>query len=282
MLHTQAYTRWFTVWQSSDRRKLLQKRSSKSVTRIPEGNRLKPVMVVQTHSSDMSSLIPGGRRDPTSALHQRIGEIGSKTSYKKGATLFAQGENPRGIFLITEGAAKLSTASADGRSLILGFLGPGKILGLAAAILGRSFETTAETSEPTTAIFLPRDVFLRLTQESTRMAFDVAQQLSERRFKLLDELRIIGLSESAQQKLGVFLLGLCPDRGRRGSGTRIHLPGAKQDDLAQMLGVSRETTNRLLSFLGKSNILAWKRGTLVIRNWSALKKLAGFREVGAK
>jgi len=114
------------------------------------------------------------------------------------------------------------------------------------------------------------------------MAFDVAQQLGERCFKLLDELRIIGLSESAQQKLGVFLLGLCPDPGGRESGTRIHLPGAKQDDLAQMLGVTRETTNRLLSFLGKSNILAWKRGTLVIRNWSALKKLAGLREVGAK
>lgn len=171
-----------------------------------------------------------------------------------------------------QGTAKLSIASSSGKAIVLGFEGPGTILGLAATILGKTHYVTAEALGPSTVVFLRRDAFLKLVAEKTKTAVEAAALLSERCFKLLDELRIIGLSESAQQRLAAFLLGLRPDGKDNGVG--IRLPRVRQEDLAQMVGLSRETASRLLSRFKKRQILDWKHSTLEIRNWDALQKLA--------
>lgn len=220
----------------------------------------------------VAALSPSPACQPDQTLSQRISECGSKLSCEKGATFFAQGGKPEGIFLLVAGSVKLSMSSSDGRTLILGFLGPGTVLGLAATILGRTHESTAETVEAVTAVFVPRLAFLKLVQERPRTTFEVAELLSERCKELLNELRTIGLCESAQQRLATFLLGLRAQS--KENGGYIRLPGASQEDLAQMVGLSRETASRVLTRLKKRRVLDWKRSTLVVRDWGALQKLA--------
>lgn len=252
----------------------MKKRSRKAIDhRLCKGPP-KQTMVVENIglSVPTTSLV----RWPERGLIQRISESRDKMSYKKGAIFFSQGQRPSGIFLMLEGAAKLSIASSDGKALVLGFVGPGTILGFAATILGKTHEATASAVGPTTAIFMERGVFLKLVQENTKMAFEAAELLSESCFKLLHELRIIGLSRSAQQRLATFLLGLDPNR--EDNGASISMPGTSQEDLAQMVGLSRETASRLLSRLKKRRVLAWKRSTLVIHNWGALRKLTALPE----
>jgi CRP-like cAMP-binding protein len=72
----------------------------------------------------------------------RASKIG--TSFSKGAILYEEGEKTTGVYVVLEGRAKLSVNSAQGKTLVLGIFGPGTILGLAAAILGRTHPTTAE------------------------------------------------------------------------------------------------------------------------------------------
>lgn len=216
---------------------------------------------------------------PDQRLVQRISELGRKKLYEKRSILFAQGEQSSTILLLLKGSAKLSVTSPDGRALILGFLGPGTVLGLAATILGKTYEATAETVEPTTAISLPRNAFLKLVEESAKTAFEAAELLGEQCFDLLGELRTIGLSGSAQQRLAAFLLGLRPQS--KNAGGCIRLPGASQEDLAQMVGLSRETASRLLARFKKRGVLDWNRSSLVVRNWGALQKLAAF-EIGGR
>jgi CRP/FNR family transcriptional regulator, cyclic AMP receptor protein len=225
-----------------------------------------------TYSPRVATLSPSPACRSDQTLSQRISECGSKLSYEKGATFFAQGGKPEGIFLLVAGSVKLSMASSDGRTLILGFPRPGAVLGLAATILGSAHESTAETVEAVTAVFVPRLAFLKLVQERPRTTFEVAELLSERCKELLNELRTIGLCESAQQRLATFLLGFRSQS--KENGGYIRLPGASQEDLAQMVGLSRETASRLLTRLKKRRVLDWKRSTLVVRDWGALQKLA--------
>ena len=77
------------------------------------------------------------------------------TSFSKGAILFREGEKPTGVYVVLEGRAKASVNSAQGKTLVLGFFGPGTILGLAAAILGRTHATTAEIHEADQGPFCP-------------------------------------------------------------------------------------------------------------------------------
>ncbi|MGC2527059.1 MAG: Crp/Fnr family transcriptional regulator [Candidatus Acidiferrum sp.] len=172
---------------------------------------------------------------PERKLIQRICASGRKVSFEKGTALFEQGQKARGIYLIFEGAARLSMGSSGGRALILEFAGAGSIVGLAENILGIPYEKTAASTEATNAFFLRRDSFLTLLQEDAHLAFEAAELLSERFLKVLGELKTIGLSESALQKLAVFVLGL--SFTQKEDRTHIRLPGANQEDLARMIGI---------------------------------------------
>src|SRR6201981_4199939 len=91
---------------------------------------------------------------------QGLASITSPASYPKGATLFVEGQSPRGVFILCNGRIKLSTTSADGKSLILRISEIGEVLGLAAVVSGKAFQATAEVLEPTQANFISRNEFL--------------------------------------------------------------------------------------------------------------------------
>src|SRR5216684_1303219 len=65
-----------------------------------------------------------------SAAVQALAAITSAAVYPKGATLFVEGQSARGVFVLCSGKVKLSTSSADGRSLILRISEVGDVLGL--------------------------------------------------------------------------------------------------------------------------------------------------------
>ena len=67
------------------------------------------------------------------------------TTYPTGAVLFAEGQSPRGVFIVRRGRVKLSICGSDGRTLILRIVDPGCPLGVAAVVSGRQYEATAET-----------------------------------------------------------------------------------------------------------------------------------------
>jgi CRP/FNR family transcriptional regulator, cyclic AMP receptor protein len=62
--------------------------------------------------------------------------ISHQTTYPPGATLFVEGQKPRGVYVLCTGKVKLSTSSRDGKVLILKMAVPGEMLGLSAVISG--------------------------------------------------------------------------------------------------------------------------------------------------
>src|SRR5215469_2706856 len=73
-----------------------------------------------------------------------LAAITSSAAYPKGATLFVEGQLARGVFILCSGRVKLSTSSADGKTLILRISEPGEVLGLPASVTGTCYELTAD------------------------------------------------------------------------------------------------------------------------------------------
>jgi CRP/FNR family transcriptional regulator len=96
---------------------------------------------------------------------ESLSAITSAAVYPKGVTLFVEGQSPRGVFVLCSGRVKLSTSSADGRTLILRISESGDVLGLPATVTGKPYELTAEVIEPTQANFMARDDFLRFLRD---------------------------------------------------------------------------------------------------------------------
>jgi CRP-like cAMP-binding protein len=233
------------------------------------------------HNSTHENLSAPLAGQPGQSLIQRIGKSGNKASYNKGDIFFSQGEKPRGVFLLLDGSAKLSITSPEGNALIVGLLGPGTVLGLAANILDRKHETSAEAMTRCIAVALARDGFLGFANKNAEAVLEVAAMLGEESFKLVDMARIIGLSVSAPQRLASFLVKLRETNGHR-DGKPIELAGITENDFGQMVGLCRETVSRLLSRLSQKRVLKWQRSTLVVQDWETLENLAMATQVSGK
>jgi len=213
--------------------------------------------------------------DLSNSALQAFEKIKYATVYPKEAVLFVEGQSPRGIFVLCKGRIKMSMCSTDGKTLILKIAEPGEVLGLSATLCGKPYELTAETMDPCQVNFVKREDFLRFLREHGDACFRVAEQLSEKYNNACHEVRSLGLSQTAEEKLAKLLLewGSRKDEAAE-QEPRLRL-ALTHEEIAQMIGTSRETVTRVFAELRKRQIIQSKGSTLFIRNKAALKQMAG-------
>ena len=203
---------------------------------------------------------------------QVLSGITSPATYPKGATLFVEGQAPRGVFILCSGRVKLSTSSADGRTLILRIADAGEVLGMPATVTGKPYELTAEVLEPTQANFIHRQDFLNFLRDHGEAALRVAQQLGEIYHSAVSEMRTVGLSHSVGEKLARFLLDLSAQHRRGKDEVRFTLT-LTHEEIAQIIGSSRETVTRVFTDFKEKKLLQVKGSTVIIKNRAGLESL---------
>lgn len=199
-------------------------------------------------------------------------------SYGKGTILFEEGSDSAGVFLVLDGRVKLSVNSSNGKAMVLGFFGPGTILGIAATVLGRRHICTAEAIQPTVAVLVPRGALIAELKSQPLAAWHLAQILSEHCLFLATKMATVELSESAQQKIARCLLGMIHPNSHDGEHVELNL---SQETIAQIVGLSRETVSRILSGLRDKGVVDWTRSNFIIRNRRALENLADLPELAS-
>ena len=190
----------------------------------------------------------------------------------EGAIIFVEGQTPRGIFMLCQGQAKVSTTSRDGKTFILRIAKPGEVLGLHAIVTSKPYEVTVETMQPSQLNFVNREDFLRFLKEHGDACLQAAQQISRDCRDAYDVVRSIGLSHSVSGRVAKFLLASATD-GRVTNGVVRANLALTHEDIAQLMGTSRETITRTLSEFRKKDIVELKGSTLIIHNKSALERL---------
>lgn len=195
-------------------------------------------------------------------------------SRPEGSILFGEGQKAFGVYIIWDGRVKVSIGSDSGKALILGLFGRGTVLGLPAALLGRPYGTTAEVVKSANVTFLSRGDLLRQLRATDKAAYAAAEMVSSMSYSMLAGIRIIHLSQSAEQKMARFLLRLPMRKNSKGE-SHIVLESS-QEEIGQMIGTSRETVARVISRFKKRRILELKTPMLVIHDRTALARLAEF------
>src|ERR1700687_4448504 len=196
---------------------------------------------------------------------QRLNEIRSTAVYPKSAMLFIEGQQPRGVFVLCAGKAKLSTSSAEGKTIITKISDAGDVLGLNATISNRPYEVTAEMIEPGQANFIARDALLSFLREYGEVAVRVAEQLSRNYYTAYEEVRMLGLASSPSEKLAKLLLSWSANAAKSADPSHIKMT-LTHEEIAEMIGTTRETVSRLFSEFKKKQLLQLKGSTLIIRN----------------
>ena len=203
--------------------------------------------------------------------------IKATSVYPKGTLLCLEGQPARGVYVLCTGRAKLSTTSAEGKSIILRIAEPGEVLGLTAAISNSPYEATVETLEPTQANFILHTDFKRFLEEYPEVGMKVAHQLTHNCKCAYNEIRSIGLSNSVPERIAKLLLNWAerpldlPNKKKSQEiAIRVTLT---QEEIAQFAGTSRETVSRVLGDFKKKGWLRIKGATWVVLNKQALEHL---------
>jgi len=204
---------------------------------------------------------------------QGLDSITSPATYPKGAILFVEGQEPRGVFVVCSGRVKLSAGSTSGKALILRIAESGEVVGLPATISGKPYEATAEALEPIQASFIPREQFLQFLRENGEASLRVAEILSNIYRATYQEVRYLGLSGSAAGKLARFLLDLVETHGTAENGTVRATMTLTHEEIAEMIGTSRETVTRLFADFKRRQLLEVHGSALVIRDKVAMQKV---------
>jgi CRP/FNR family cyclic AMP-dependent transcriptional regulator len=198
--------------------------------------------------------------------------VKSSATYPAGAVLFLEKQDPRGVFVLCAGQVKLSISSSAGKTLILRITKPGEILGLMAAMSGSPYEVTAETLHPCQVAFVRRDDFLRFVTKHSEVYQGVVKQLSTLYSGACEQLRTVGLSASAPEKVARLLLDWSSDGKDTKPGTPIKLP-LTHEEIAEFIGSTRETVTRTFSEFKSRQLVTLHGSTLLISNRPALEEI---------
>ncbi len=209
---------------------------------------------------------------PPKTLRQ-LQALRQNSFYPAGAELFVEGEAPRGVFILCNGRAKLTSASGSGKGVLLRTAEAGEVLGLSSVIAGQPYAVSATTLDPLQVNFIPRQTFLRFLRDNSAVAARVAEHLSMELHQAWKQTRLLTLAPDARGKLAKLLLQLAGKNGRRlPDGVRFVL-NMSQGEIAEQIGSTRETVNRLLTDLKRRRLIAVKGSSVTLLNPEELRKL---------
>ena len=195
-------------------------------------------------------------------------------TYPKGTTLFSQGETAEGVYLLRVGRVKMMTYSEDGRSIIVRVAESGEILGLPACVAGLPYESSAQAMDPCCVAFVRKSDFLTLLKSDPGAALNAIQELSLLYHKAHTQICTLGLSASAADRLAKLFLEWSQRSDSSGAGAHIRMTYT-HEELAEMIGTSRETVTRLIRAFKDLNLIQLKGNDLFIPDTETLERSIG-------
>jgi CRP/FNR family cyclic AMP-dependent transcriptional regulator len=189
--------------------------------------------------------------------------LGVHSEIATGATIFEEETPVDGVFVLCNGRVKLSSTSRQGKTLILRIALPGDVLGLGAVMSGSRYEVTAKTVEPTQVKVIPREDFLTFVHKYGQASLHAAQVLSNEYRTAFFDARRLALSVSAASRLASLFL----EWGRAAAHGKIEMRftmALTHDDLANLIGTSRETVTRILGRFKRDKLIQVRGATIVI------------------
>lgn len=195
-----------------------------------------------------------------------------------GETIFDKGAPGDCLFAILRGQIGIHTSSPDGKMVLLNILDVGDVLGEIALIDGRPRTASASALRPTLLFRVDRPDFLALLERHPPLCIRMMVVLCER-LRWVSENIEDAIFHDVPRRLARRLLLLADAYGQQtpDGDVRISQP-ISQENLAHMLGVTREIVNKTVGTLRRSGAVSYVKGFIVLKNLILLRDLAGAAE----
>ncbi len=194
-------------------------------------------------------------------------QIRQNSVYPAHALLFVEDQPAQSVIFLCVGQVKLYSAAPDGTTIIYRICNPGEFLGLSEALKRTSYQTIAETLEPCVVNHIRIDDLEKLIRRSPEIATRVTRQLSGEVQAMRHQLRELRFHDTAIERLASFLAAW--SKGDERLSLRL-----THEEIADMLGLARETVTRTMRELKDRNVIRITGHLLTIVNREALHDLS--------
>jgi CRP/FNR family transcriptional regulator, cyclic AMP receptor protein len=218
---------------------------------------------VETASSFWSLLGP--------ADQQALEDIAMRRSYPRHSVVYHRGDDTESVIVLVDGRVKVCAPGAHGHTALLGFRGPGDLVGELGAIDGRARSASVETLEDVTALVCPRREFRALVASSPAVS-GALQEVVVDRLRHADAERADFGSHDVLGRVARRLCELADRFGEEsGDDIEITLP-LTQEELANWCGASREAVSKALTQMRELGWIETGRRAVVITDEDRLRK----------
>ncbi len=197
----------------------------------------------------------------------------SELRLRRGEILFLEGEPGDRLYVIADGKIKLGHTSTDGRETLIAILGPGELLGELALFDPGPRAATATAIAPTRLLELRHDDLTGILAGRPELSSQLLQSLARRLRRTNAALADLVFSD-VPGRVAKALLDLAQRFGERvDEGVRL-VHDLTQEELAQLVGASRETVNKALSEFGNRGWIRLEGRAVLILDEARLVKRA--------
>ncbi len=185
--------------------------------------------------------------------------------------LFSKGDPGDRLFLVASGLIRIGVLSAEGREVTYGMIRPGEMFGEIAVLDGGPRTADATAMETSELLALNRKDLLDFLGLHPAQALHLLAVLCERVRRADDLLEDI-VFRSLPSRLAKHLLVLDGAMGTRDTATGPAILRLSQQEIADYLGISRESVNKVLSKWEQSGIVTLGRGQITLNKPLALEQ----------
>ncbi|WP_150430147.1 Crp/Fnr family transcriptional regulator [Dechloromonas sp. CZR5] len=190
---------------------------------------------------------------------EKLSKVSGRKRAERGAFIVRAGESTDSLYVLLAGRAKVTNTDEEGREIILAWLGPGEFFGEMGLIDGSPRSANVVAAEPCELLFLSKEAFQRCLQDN----FQVAQKLMK---TLVLRLREADRKIESLALLDVYgrVARLLLDMSEVADGRRVVKKKMSKQDMAKMIGASREMVSKVMRDLELSGYIRYEDDVLVI------------------
>lgn len=203
---------------------------------------------------------------PAKAIEQ-IASYMTRRKVPRGKRIFAKGDPGTGLMGVLSGAVRIRIESADGKEIVLNVIRPGEIFGEIALLDGHPRTADAVAMTNCELIVIDRREFISYLRNQPNIALKIIEILCSRLRRTsarVGDMAFLGLED----RLAKTILQLT---GENSPNPKLPMT---QREIGQIIGMSRESTNKQLRAWARQKWVSLARGSITILNRAAIAKVA--------
>jgi CRP/FNR family transcriptional regulator, cyclic AMP receptor protein len=201
---------------------------------------------------------------------ERLGSYMQRRTLPRGAAIFAKGDPGNGLMGVLAGAVKISVPSADGRDIVLNIVHAGEIFGEIALLDGRPRTADATAMTDCELMMIERRDFIPFLRSQPDLTIKIIETLCARLRRTSEQVQDLTFLD-LPTRLAKALLQLIRGGEGAAAGRKVTIT---QLELSQIIGQSRESTNKQLRDWARQGWIRLARGAVTVLRQDKLVELA--------